>query len=379
MRITPDDIADLTALIFAAALDPARWQDFLEHLHKTSGGIGINMFGRDMATGHLFGFMSAGYDDSFMVGYDAHFRHLNVWVDNFAPTSKGTYMSTAEMYPHEELFKTEFYNDWVKPQDDMHGGGAVMLFNEQDRFLAFGSHIRGKDRDKLEDGFERIARLLTPHVQQAFEINRTLEGKAVAEFVAGMNDSASTAILLLARDGKPVFANATAEIWIAKGMAIHVDAFGRLTSGQPDIAEFLERSLHGLKEAEKGQSLDFKTSLPGRRTELTFRTARFTPDRQARSPFGVLYSGDDRALLVTIERKENLRQDAVGMLRQRRLSPAELDIALALAQGLSAQEIADRRNVSIHTIRNQRQAILSKLGLHRQSQLVRLIMDLQRS
>ncbi len=125
-----------------------------------------------------------------------------------------------------------------------------------------------------------------------------------------------------------------------------------------------------------GLSAVFKTSLPGRRTQLTFRTARFTPDRQARSPFGVLHSGDDRALLVTIERKALQRGGASEMLRQRSLSPSEIQVAMALAEGLPITEIAEQRQVSIHTVRNQRQSILHKLALHRQSQLVKLVAEM---
>ena len=215
MRISPDDIADLTTLIFAAALEPARWRDFLEELHKFSGGARTHIFGRDMATGRLFGFLGAGYDESHMVGYDQYYRHQNVWVDKFAPSPNGTYMPVAEMYAREDLFKTEFYNDWVRPQGDIYGGGGAMLFNEQDRFLAFGGHIPAQLIDIIEEDFGRLVRLLTPHVQQAFEINRAMEGRAVAEFVAGMDGDASTAILLLGMDGKPLFTNSTAETWLA--------------------------------------------------------------------------------------------------------------------------------------------------------------------
>ena len=134
------------------------------------------------------------------VGYDEHFRHLNVWMDKFAASPNGRYITTQELYPFEELFKNEFYNDWFKPQEDVHVGGAVMLFGESDRFPAFGSHIRAKDRGRLEDDFECLARLLTPHVQQAFEINRALDGKDASDFVAGLAARSSTGILLLRRE-----------------------------------------------------------------------------------------------------------------------------------------------------------------------------------
>lgn len=380
MRIDPDDIADLTTLIFSAGLSPDRWGDFLQKLHAFTGGVRTHIFGRDMGTGRLFGLIGAGYDESRVPDYDAHFRHLNVWVDKFAPTLKGTFMSFHEMYPHAELLKTEFYHGWVKPQDDMYRGGGVMLFNEQDRFLAFGGHIRAKDGDTLESDFERLVRLLTPHVQQAFEMNRALQGKSVADFLSGMGpgpgmgDRPAIGIVLLRPDGRVLFANDTAQDWIAAGLPVHVDAGGRLGAAEAAIAGFIGRALHGLNELDGAASATLRTAAGDGATEVALRAARFVPDRQDRSPFGVLHSGDDRALLLTIERWPRRRRDLAGLLRAHGLTAKEAEVALALSRGTSAAEIAKARGVSIHTIRNQRQAILSKLGLGSQLQLASFVL-----
>lgn len=377
MQIDPNDIADLTTLIFAAALNPARWLDFLERLSKFSGGVRTHMFGRDMATGRLFGYLGAGYDDSHMVGYDAHYRHKNVWVEKFAPSPNGTYMPVAEMYPLDQLFKTEFYHDWVKPQDDMYGGGGVMLFNEQDRFLAFGGHIRAKDREKIEGDFERLVRMLTPHVQQAFEINRALDGKVIGEFVA--EAQATTGLLLLRPDGRLIFANGTMQTWIESGAPFTIDPSGRVRCLDEAIGTFLERALRSLNDLDAPASATLQMLTGDGTSRLRLRSARFVPERQHQSPFGILHSGTQAALLVTVERKPVDQTDAASLLRQHRLSPTEIEVALDLANGLSVAEIAERRRVSVHTIRNQRHAIMSKLDLHRQSELVRMLSTLDRT
>nr|WP_286189843.1 LuxR C-terminal-related transcriptional regulator [Labrenzia sp. R4_2] len=48
----------------------------------------------------------------------------------------------------------------------------------------------------------------------------------------------------------------------------------------------------------------------------------------------------------------------------------EADTALYLAEGMTAAEIAESREVSIHTVRNQIKAALSKCGCRRQADLV---------
>ncbi|MGI9507780.1 MAG: helix-turn-helix transcriptional regulator [Geminicoccaceae bacterium] len=62
-------------------------------------------------------------------------------------------------------------------------------------------------------------------------------------------------------------------------------------------------------------------------------------------------------------------------LRRRfRLSKAEARVATLLADGLAPRMIADRLNVSIHTVRSQLQAIFSKTDTSRQAELTSLIL-----
>jgi DNA-binding CsgD family transcriptional regulator len=58
------------------------------------------------------------------------------------------------------------------------------------------------------------------------------------------------------------------------------------------------------------------------------------------------------------------------------LSPAEADLAVGLAQGETLQEIADRRQVRISTVRSQFQSVLAKTGTRRQSELIRVVLAL---
>lgn len=55
------------------------------------------------------------------------------------------------------------------------------------------------------------------------------------------------------------------------------------------------------------------------------------------------------------------------------LTHAEAEIALSLVYGLTPREIASKRRVSIHTIRNQLKSAMSKTGSRRQSDLVLIV------
>ena len=56
------------------------------------------------------------------------------------------------------------------------------------------------------------------------------------------------------------------------------------------------------------------------------------------------------------------------------LTPTEIRVATALAEGLSVRAIADRHRVTYETARSQIKAVLSKTGTGRQAELVRLVL-----
>ncbi len=64
--------------------------------------------------------------------------------------------------------------------------------------------------------------------------------------------------------------------------------------------------------------------------------------------------------------EESATHEAMDGLTQR-----EHEILVALADGESSEEIADRLSISLHTVARHREHIMRKLGLHNRSELVK--------
>lgn len=80
---------------------------------------------------------------------------------------------------------------------------------------------------------------------------------------------------------------------------------------------------------------------------------------------------DNKMILVLFERKDHDLQPAVESLTSgAHLTPAELDVAAGLLQGLPAKVIARQRGASVHTVRSQIMAILEKTGHRSQRELM---------
>ena len=55
------------------------------------------------------------------------------------------------------------------------------------------------------------------------------------------------------------------------------------------------------------------------------------------------------------------------------LTPAETEVAMALHGGAALRQIADQRQVSINTVRNQVKSAMAKTGVRRQADLILLV------
>jgi len=78
------------------------------------------------------------------------------------------------------------------------------------------------------------------------------------------------------------------------------------------------------------------------------------------------------ALLLQLRRVK--RAERIQCLRSAyRLTTAESEVAAALADGFALRDIAKTRGASLSTVRSQLQTIFTKLGVQRQSELVRTL------
>ncbi|MGA0605292.1 alpha/beta fold hydrolase [Phenylobacterium sp. VNQ135] len=152
-------------------------------------------------------------------------------------------------------------------------------------------------------------------------------------------------------------------------------------------------SLRALGRAEPGQPLAFDDETNGRAASAALETARRTGRR-----VGVRFDTAQGPLFASAAPARALIGDAaphVGallvfsadaggeatsdLLRQSfRLTDAELRLARDLANGLSLQRAAQSAGVSVHTARNQLRAVFDKVGVQRQSDLVRAMHQFDR-
>lgn len=150
-KVTIDQFAELTALISAAGLDGVLWGDVLDLLADLGGGITTHILGHDYRTSSVLSANSSRLDPEFIRSYVEYYGVINprTLPIGALPVGRPTY--AAEAFADERMRKTAFYNEWLRPQEDLLGGGGALLFRDSERFCFFGALIRERDRPALED------------------------------------------------------------------------------------------------------------------------------------------------------------------------------------------------------------------------------------
>lgn len=373
MKLGSEDILELTSLMYSAALDGQRWHQFVKRLHQVSGGVRAHIFGADYQTENYFGIITGGHDPEAVKQFESYYGELNAWMPRFSSGSTGEVMHSQEMCSLEEIEKTEFYHDWVRPNDDIVGGGGAVLFNDQSRGLFIGGNIRRKDIPALEDRWIDLIRLLTPNLQQAFEISRTLEGMSIENLT--LLDEAGPKVSIFILDGQGVirYASKIAEQLLSRGEILGIDIRSRLRFINAGATLRLQAAIEAVSRGQSVLSNAF--SVTAEPISYHCRVTRFFPDGLSSSPFGRVYDVDQLCLMVTLKPVLQTTDHVEVLRRELSLSLREAQVSIALTKGLALDEIADNHQVSIHTVRNQIKSAMSKLNVRRQTDLVRTILS----
>lgn len=215
----------------------------------------------------------------------------------------------------------------------------------------------GKTSAADREAFAQIA----PHVRGAVELQWALEGRG-RELLLGSFDAIDKAVLFLDAIGRSLAQTAAADRLLS---AINSPRLKDrcLICDHPRDQVMLERAIGAVlsgAESEATVALHQPTGLP-----LFATVHAFTP-RDTEMAFR------PRAIVILRSASHGgVRADA--WLRHAGLTPAEIEVAQALAQGLPREVIAQQRGARIGTVRQQIKTIFGKLGVHREAEFIALL------
>lgn len=359
--------------IYAAAIDPSLWPAVIEAVADEIGALQACLTRLSHVDGDGEGIV-ARIDPASVAAYYDYYRTRNVFtlVDDLDAWRRGwrpTVVSTGDCLPLDDYYRSEYFNDFMRPQD----AGATLhirldLTETTSAAIAFGRAVRKGDFEN--QAFARASRL-QPHLIRAYRLGRELGASlGVGIDLARTLEVSPQAILVVDAGGMLRHANPAGERRLRSGKGLML-LNGRLTAQHSDAARRLSE-LVTAATAPRGLRAGGSMSLPfpGGRFPLAIRVSPLLTDAVA------IFARPELALisLTDLDREVRAPEDALRLLFG--LTAAEARLATGVFDGLSLPEAADLFGVSINTVRFQLARVFDKTGVARQAELVKLMMRL---
>lgn len=264
----------LVTLAQSAGLDQRKWSWFLREFQEVSGCARAQLFSHDMRTCQPLGFHQYGYEPAFLDSYKSHFGKLNPWAAVFDSLKTGQTVLGSDLVPDEDLLDSEFYCDWLRPQEDIIGSAGTVLECQSNRITAFAANVRRKDRERVEPFTRDLMQKLVPHLQHSLKVSAMLGRLALENRIlwAGM-DPAIAALFVLDGKGRVRFANARGDALAEHGTVLRTDMLSRLSFTDTEANIELSRALHDQTLPSHSIQLPFAIRGPNREHFLCCATA----------------------------------------------------------------------------------------------------------
>jgi DNA-binding CsgD family transcriptional regulator len=266
--------------------------------------------------------------------------------------------------------RSSIYDEFVDRYDLPYGCQTVLLKTPE---VFFGLATLRSTSDGPTSEFDRaVFAQAAPHVLTSIKVQQALEHKGAA-LIVGAFESIGSAIFLCDRAGQVRGLTSAAEAKLRDGIGIRLRR-GRLVADRADDNRTLQNALlrvlnHSdpLPEAVQFWVGDGLMSPHAHRCEVL------------PLPRNEWSLGFEARAMVVVHATNGIDGSHRHRLRTwMGLNSAETEIAILIAGGLSREEVAARRGVSVNTVTSQLKSIFMKADVTREAQLVALLNQMLR-
>lgn len=374
--LTPMLVAELVGGIYEAALDPCLWQRLVDRIEAIYPEITVALFSHESHVPSAALNIRANFSEAALRDYAAYHFSTSPYVDFVPRNGVGQPVRTEAIIRDEELFRTEHYNDFMRPHLIGRHGTGMVLEREPGGWASLSFADRWNDPARREHQMQ-LLRLLAPHFGRAFKLRRTLMDARMAGMASqAVFDGWMHAAFVLDRDGRVMTMNRRAEGLVARGEGITLNRFGQPRSFDDKCSRALDNAFAACR-ANADMPIEATEDPAGvmlpRRAGGSALHAMLWPVANA-AEFG-LPSVPGQVLLVISDPDDTPPGAIAWIARRFGLSPSEEKLADAVIAGIPLNEAAERLGIQLSTARTRLKTIQAKTGCHRQMDLVRLAMS----
>ena len=340
--IAGSDTDRLLDLIYDAALDNDLWRTVLAELADATRSQGGVLFGQSMRANTVyFDFNGRMSEECNRVYQQRHMQ--NPWNAYMQNQPVGRVVFSDEAVSIDELRKTAFYDEVLRPQDAPHN--VMIALASVNGFQAAFNICRSSRQGPFGADERKFFTWLVPHLRRSIALGFRIDAyQAVYRAAFEMLEHQPDGVVIVDRQGRTIYANAAACAFEAQG-ALALRPVLAL-DGHP-LARRFGALLRGAVEGSGGGAISIP--MPEADASLTLLLAPLRGQAAVRLSAQHL---PDAAAIVFIVDPLNRRR--LPMLRLRDaygLTRAEARVAFAVSAGTSVVATADALGVSANTVK----------------------------
>ncbi|MBS0234208.1 MAG: helix-turn-helix transcriptional regulator [Proteobacteria bacterium] len=345
------DLPWLLDLLYGAALDEEQWPVFLQGLMKPFDGANGVLHFFDIETQTTPIAYTFGLEADYLASYQEHFSNRNPYpVQTFEKLPILQVRPAIAVLSKDEALRTEFYNDWMRPQGITPDHLGCTAYNDGHTMVVLAVAPSERNLASNVERYTQQLELLAPHLKRAVALSR-VSRPPYARMALPAEFSCGAMLISESRAVKSI--NLHAEMVLKEGRLLTIDPLGKLRVREPE-----------------GQAA-FMVAVDS----VFHRQAPIGGPVHCRPPLGDggvsivvlrLPAVDPRRALVLLLPKPGGPVDLTGA----QFTAAETRLAKALLTGQALSDFCDQTGISINTARKQLAALFAKTGTNRQAALV---------
>jgi DNA-binding CsgD family transcriptional regulator/PAS domain-containing protein len=367
---------NLAAAIDAATFGEGAWDQVPAILSEAFPGSWGGLANMNFPESRLNFLSLQNMDPDFVAAYAEHFAYINPWNAYWGRIKGTTIAASEEVSPAQNFIKTEFYNDWLLPQNRAVAAAGMKFVGESGEVVNLLVHYPLSKSGVYDRATVKVLTSIRGNLERSVNLAhllRTDVETAVAK--AALVERGRCAAFIVDGDRCLREANRLAERLFVSGHGVAV-RHGRchLADAAADA-----RFAAGLKQLSQGE--------PSRISQIGFRTATgawqvsIAALPTAQPPGGArLALLPPRRMVLVLVVDLGARGLNAGSLEALGggfgLTQSEIAFCKRLLLGETIAEAAEQLGITQGTARTRLKAIFQKTGTSRQAELMLLLVNM---
>ncbi len=373
--MTPE-AASIIGGIYDAALDSAGWDQVGAELCRACDATSFLLVQQNREDRNVT-LLKTSWPAEQLRNYTAHFYEVDCWMEQGLRQPAMTPLIGDHYFPDREFIRHELYYDFARPNDIRHllaewavsDGGAQCS-------LALHHSARFGPFDVAQS---RLLGTLFPHVLRSIHLGASLNGARRGDGVCEIAlNELGTGIVVVDQHSVVVLANRAAETMAAARDGFALAAAPRDRAVAAATPQETKRLRHLIARAAPDAARPAVGGAMRLNSAAGRRGYAVSVSPLPRAARGLHPGTAPLVLLLIRDLSLPVRPPERQLAELFGLTPAEARLVASLAQGTTRADYAATAGISALTVKTHMSRAFAKLGVNRESELVRLVLSLGR-